>query len=298
MSTESTIGFIGLGRMGLPMCLNLLVKGHRLLVYNRTAAKAAPLVEAGATAAASVADLAGQSDVVITCLDAITSSEMTWLGPAGIIESAKDGALLIEHSTISPALARRIEGAARARGLAFVDAPVSGGPEGAAKATLAIMVGGAEEHVARARLVFDAYAGFVTHLGPAGAGTHAKLVNQLLTFVHGLAAAEAIALAERAGLALEPLGALLQVSFGQSRMLDRTLARVRAGDYDAGAALRLFEKDLALIADAGKELGMELPLVAVARGWVQLAREHGLGDRDIAALRLLYPGLRTAGSAA
>ncbi|MBL8983925.1 MAG: NAD(P)-dependent oxidoreductase [Gemmatimonadetes bacterium] len=289
--TAPTIGFIGVGRMGAPMCHNLLAKGHALVVYNRTATRAAPLVDAGASLATSVTDLASRCDVVLTCLDTVAATEVTWLGAGGIVDTARPGALLVEHGTIPPALARRVNQAARARGLSYVDAPVSGGPEGAARATLAIMVGGTTEDVARVRPVLEAYAGTIAHMGDVGAGTHAKLVNQLLTFVHALAAAEGIALAERAGLDLEALGRLLQASFGHSRMFDRTLARVRAGDYTAGAALNLFEKDLEIIADAGKALGVELPLVAVARGWLQLAREQGLGERDVAALRLLYPGM-------
>lgn len=277
--------------MGAPMCHNLLAKGHTLVVYNRTTTRAAPLVDAGASLATSVADLASRCDVVLTCLDTVAATEVTWLGAGGIVDSARPGAVLVEHGTIPPALTRRVNQAARARGLSYADAPVSGGPEGAARATLAIMVGGTADDVARVRPVLEAYAGTIAHMGDVGAGTHAKLVNQLLTFVHALAAAEGIALAERAGLELEALGRLLQASFGHSRMFDRTLARVRAGDYTAGAALALFEKDLEIIADAGKALDVELPLVAVARGWLQLAREQGLSDRDVAALRLLYPGM-------
>ncbi|MBK8247824.1 MAG: NAD(P)-dependent oxidoreductase [Gemmatimonadetes bacterium] len=286
-----TIGFIGLGRMGMPMCRNLLAKGNSLLVFNRTASKAAPLAEAGATVAPTIQELARRSDVVITCLDTTLASEVSWLYAEGIVACARPGTLLIDHGTIPPALARRVDAAARERGQCFIDAPVSGGPEGAERGTLAIMMGGTVDAVARARPILESYGSTLVHLGAVGAGTHAKLVNQLLTFVHGMAAAEALALADRAGLELDALGKLLQASFGHSRMFDRTLARVHARDYEAGAALRLFEKDLAIIAEAGKELGIDLPLVAVARSWVQLAQEQGLGDRDIAALRLLYPGL-------
>ena len=282
--------------MGLPMCRNLLAKGHPLVVHNRTASKAELLVEGGASVSPSIQDLARRSDVVITCLDTTLASEISWLYAEGIVACARPGALLIEHSTIPPALARRVDVAARQRGLEFIDAPVSGGPEGAERGTLAVMMGGTIEAVTRARPVLASYGSTLAHLGAVGAGTHAKLVNQLLTFVHGMAAAEALALADRAGLELDALGQLLQASFGHSRMFDRTLGRVQAGDYDAGAALRLFEKDLGIVAEAGQELGIELPLVAVARSWVQLAQEQGLGDRDIAALRLLYPGLRRAGS--
>ena len=291
-----TVGFIGLGRMGAPMCRNLLAKGYPLIVFNRTPSKAAPFAEAGATVASTIPELARSADVVMTCLDTTLASEVTWLYAEGVVACARPGTLLIDHGTIPPSLARRVEAAACEHGQSFLDAPVSGGPEGAARGTLAIMMGGAIDAVARARPILESYGSALVHMGSSGAGTHAKLVNQLLTSIHGMAAAEALALADRAGLELDALGKLLQASFGHSRMFDRTLARVRTGDYGAGAALRLFEKDLGIIAEAGKELGIELPLVAVARSWVQLAQEQGLGDRDIAALRLLYPGLSREGN--
>ncbi len=285
-TSPPTIGFVGTGRMGAPMCRNLLARGYPLVVHNRTPSKAEALVADGATVAESVEGLVAQCEVLITCLDTVRASEMMW---DWLVALARPGTLLIEHGTIPPALARRTASFARERGLDYVDAPVSGGPEGATRGTLAIMVGGTSEAVDRARPILSAYGGTIQHMGEAGTGTQAKLVNQLLTFVHGLAAAEAIAFAQRGGLDLERLSRVLQVSFGHSRMLDRTLGRVRDGNYDAGAALRLFEKDLQIIADAARELDIQLPLVAVARGWLTLAKEEGLADRDIAALRLLYP---------
>lgn len=270
------------------MCLRLLSAGHRVVAYNRTASRLAPFVAAGAKAAASLAEVA-QSTVIVTCLGTVAASESVYLDADGVLANAGAGSLLIEHSTITPALALRIGEVAAARGLDFVDAPVSGGPEGAEQGTLAIMAGGSATAFARAAEVVRAYGRTVVHMGGVGTGTQAKLVNQLLTFVHGAAAAEAIALAERLELDLDALAEVLRAGFGQSRMLDRTIARVRAAQYEAGAALQLYDKDLGIAAGVGEEEGMELSVLASARAILAAAIAEGLGARDISALRLRYP---------
>jgi 3-hydroxyisobutyrate dehydrogenase-like beta-hydroxyacid dehydrogenase len=287
--SRPTVGFIGTGAMGLPMAHNLLRAGFPLVVHTRTAARAAPLVAAGATVAPSVAALAAQCDVIASCLNTVEASEAVFLGPEGVAAHARPGTLWVDHATITPALALRLGAEAEARGAAFLDAPVSGGPEGAAKGTLAIMVGGSAEAFARARPVLEAMGQVVRHLGPVGSGTHAKLVNQLLTFVHGMAAAEAIALAEGLGVELGALAEVLRASFGHSRMLDRTLARVQAGDYAAGATLQLYTKDLGITQEAGAAHGIALPVLAHAAAFLREAIAEGLGAQDIAALRLRYP---------
>lgn len=283
------VGVVGVGKMGGPMVRRLLAAGHRVLVFNRTAARTVPCVEAGATATQTVAALAAAADVVVTCVDTVAASEQLFLAADGIVDHARSGALLIEHGTITPALALQVAERAAQRGVHFVDAPVSGGPEGAEQGTLAIMIGGSAAAFARAHAVVQAYGRTIVHMGPPGAGTHAKLVNQLLTFVHGAAAAEAIALAQRVGLDLDALGDVLRAGFGQSRMLERTLGRVRARNYEAGAALRLYEKDLAIVAAMGEEAGVPLAITDAVRSVLRSAMTEGFGDRDISALRLRYP---------
>ncbi len=286
--TRTSIGMVGLGRMGDPVCRRLLAAGYDVRVFSRTMARAQPLLDAGARAAASIAELAGSADSVLTCLDTVEACEEVALSPRGIVSHARPGTLLVELSTISPALATRVENAAAARGLDYADAPVSGGPEGARNGTLAIMVGGSDAAFARAEPILRSFGRTVVHMGSAGRGTETKLVNQLLTFVHGAVAAEAIALAEHAGLDLEKLATVLGAGFGQSRMLERTLARVASDDYEAGAALQLYRKDVTLLQELSASLGLQLAIGTPAQSILEHAIDEGFGARDIAALRLRY----------
>lgn len=283
------VGVVGVGMMGGPMCRRLLLAGYRVVAFNRTASRLAPYLEAGAEAARSVATLAATADVILTCLDTVAASESVYLDADGLVAHARPGTLLIEHGTILPALARRVSERAAVRAVDYVDAPVSGGPEGAEQGTLAVMVGGSAQGFARALPIVRTYGRTVVHMGSAGAGTHTKLVNQLLTFMHGAVAAEAIALAERLDLDLDALGEVIGGGFGQSRMFERTLARVTAGQYEPGAALRLYDKDLGIVAAVGAGVNMPLPLADAARGVLRTAMELGLGERDLAALHLRYP---------
>lgn len=282
------VGFIGLGRMGLPMARRLLEAGFPIVVHNRTAAKAEPLRAAGAAVLGTPGDVAARADVVCTCLDRVETSTEVFLGPGGVVERARPGTLAIDHGTIGPDLARSIAAGLGQRRIDFLDAPVSGGPEGAEQGTLTIMAGGAAPAFERGLPVMRAYGRTVVRMGEVGAGSLTKLVNQLLTFVHGAAAAEALAFAERAGLDLAAVGDVMKVSFGQSKMLERTLGRVLQGHYEAGAALRLYAKDLGLIDEVGRGTGASLPLTAAAERLLDQAKTAGLADRDIAALIGLY----------
>lgn len=288
-TARPTVGFVGLGAMGVPMALNILRNGFPLVVHTRTAARAAPVLEAGASLADAPAAVASRADIILTCLDTVDAVEQVHLAAGGLIAAARPGALLVDHSTITPGLASRIGAAAAARGVAFLDAPVSGGPEGAARGTLAIMAGGTAGDFERALPVLRSYGATIERMGDVGSGTLAKLVNQLLTFVHGAAAAEAIALAQEVGLDMGPLAEVLRAGFGQSRMLDRTLARVAAQDYTAGAALTLYEKDLGIVQEVGEAHAVPLPVATAARAILGDALRAGLGRQDIAALRLRYP---------
>lgn len=288
MAEVPTVGFIGLGRMGFPMAANLRKAGFPLIVYNRTAAKAEPLRDAGATVARSVASLLARADVVCACLDRVETSEEVFLGPDGMAAVGRPGSIAIDFGTIGPDTARKIAAGLAARDIGFLDAPVSGGPEGAERATLTIMAGGTPAAFERAYPVLRACGSTVVRMGESGAGSLTKLVNQLLTFVHGAAAAEALAFAERTGLDLAAVGEIMKVSFGQSKMLERTLGRVLAGNFEAGAALRLYAKDLGLIGAVGKETGARLPMTEAAEALLAQSAWRGWSDRDIAGLIGLF----------
>ena len=290
MREPPVVGFVGLGRMGLPMARNLLAKGFPVVGFNRTAARAEPLRAAGATIAPSVGDLVAQADIVCACLDRVETSVEVFLGADGVLGRGKPGMLAIDFSTIGPDTAREIASGLATRGIEFLDAPVSGGPEGATKATLTIMTGGREAAFRAAEGVLRACGTTVVRMGEVGAGSLTKLVNQMLTFVHGAVAAEALAFAERNGLDLAAVGEVMKVSFGQSRMLERTLGRVLAGDFEAGAALRLYAKDLGIIGRVGRQVGASLPLTEAADALLERARSAGYGDRDLASLMEVLRG--------
>ena len=284
------LGFIGLGLMGVPMCRNLLRAGFDLTVYNRTAVKAEPLVASGATAADSIADLAERCDVVLACLGTVAASEAAFCGEQGAVSRSRPGQLYIDLGTIGPEAARRIAANVAARGVDFLDAPVSGGPEGAAAGSLTIMTGGRREAYERAEPILRAIGRNLHHLGEVGAGSVAKLVNQLLTLVHAAAAAEALALGSRAGADPERLLEVLRTSFGQSKMLERTVPRIVARDFAAGAPLRLYAKDLMLLRELAERGGAAVPLGMAAGLLLERAEAMGLAEMDIAALYRLYEG--------
>ncbi|MFN0180908.1 MAG: NAD(P)-dependent oxidoreductase [Gemmatimonadales bacterium] len=288
MPEPLVVGFVGLGRMGLPMCRRLLAAGVPLVVYNRTPAKAAPLASLGASVVADPGELAAAADLVVTCLDRVEASVEVFLGPNGVAARARPGTIGVDHGTIGPDTARQIAAGLAERGIGFLDAPVSGGPEGAEQGTLSIMAGGAADLFERVRPMMAAYGKTIVRTGDVGTGSLTKLVNQLLTFVHGAVAAEALGFAERNGLDLGAVGQVVQMSFGQSRMLERTLARVLAGNFVAGAPLRLYGKDLGLIDQVGAASGATLPLTEAAERVLARATEHGLAEADIAALYQLF----------
>ena len=190
--TNQKIGFIGLGRMGLPMAYNLLKAGLDLTVHNRSRPKVQDIAAAGATAAISSAEVTRQCDIVLACLPDIATSEEVFLGPDGVMANARPGQIIVDHSTVGIDTSKACAEAAEAKGAMFLDAPISGGTERAENATLVIMAGGPEEAFAAALSAFDAMGGTVRHTGPTGTGTTVKLVNQLLVGVHTLVAAEAM----------------------------------------------------------------------------------------------------------
>ncbi len=285
------VGFIGLGRMGMPMSRRLLEAGFHLTVHNRSRPKVDELAGEGAVGASSAAEVARTSTVVLTCLPDVSTVEDVFLGKDGIVSVARPGQVLVDHSTVGPSTSRAIAEAAEARGASFLDAPISGGVERAAEGTLTIMAGGAPDAFDMALSVFRAYGGNVRRVGGAGAGSVFKLINQLLVSVHSLAAAEAMLLGGRAGVDLEALQEVLATSWGASFMLSRNGPVIARRDFeDARAPLRLFVKDLGLAQEYARDLNASSPLGERTLQVVERAMSDGLGELDVSSLVLPLEG--------
>ncbi|HEX4443891.1 MAG TPA: NAD(P)-dependent oxidoreductase [Galbitalea sp.] len=283
---DGAIGFVGLGAMGGRMARRLAEAGHDLRVWNRN-----PAAAAGLATAASPAELAAGTSIVIGCLLDDIAVERVYLADEGLLAGVSTGTLLIEHGTFSPALAERIAARAAEKGCAFLDIPVTGGPEGADAGTLIGMAGGASADLDRARPVLAAYAAAIHLAGPIGSGLRLKLVNQLLVSVHMAAAAEAGALLRVTGTDPATARAVLCGGWAGSAMLDRELPRILAGDYQfAGAAIGGLVHVQELVTAAFAEAGISSRLLPAVRELFDDAISAGLGADDPAALAALYGG--------
>jgi 3-hydroxyisobutyrate dehydrogenase len=278
------VGFAGLGTMGAAMAANLARAGADLGVWNRTAGKADALLELGATEAASPASLGADRDVIVVCLSDTPDVEAVLFGPAGIAEGARSGALIIDCSTIAPGASETFAERLAAKGVAFVDAPVSGGSEGAAKGTLTIMVGGAEGNVERARPFLEAMGKTITHMGPVGAGQATKAVNQVILCGAYLGVAEGIVLAMKAGLDVEKVVQALSGGAAQSWVLANRSGRMIADDYPLGFKVSLHRKDLAIALELARQVGASLPVTGLAAEIENGLVAQGHGDDDVSAL--------------
>jgi 3-hydroxyisobutyrate dehydrogenase len=253
------VGFVGLGIMGQGMARNLLKAGFAVRVWNRTASKAEPLVAEGAEAGSSPADVAAHCDIVVTCVSDTPDVEAVMLGDEGIIHGAKSGALVIDCSTISPQATREIAAKLAEKGIHMIDAPVSGGSEGAAKGTLTIMVGGAEADFQRALPVLQAMGKTITHIGEIGSGQVVKLVNQVLVVGNCLAMCEALLLAQAGGVDLQKTFNAISQGAAGSWMFTNRAPQIMRRDWRPGFTIALQQKDLRLVLDAADELGVPLP---------------------------------------
>jgi len=278
------IGFIGLGAMGAPMARNLLKRGHAVTVWARRIDAMAPLVAAGARGGESPADVAACSDITITMVTDTRAVEEVILGERGVVRGARSGATVIDHSTISPDGARRIAGRLEAAGIQMLDAPVSGGAAAAEAGALAIMVGGAEPVLERAKPVLSCYAKTIVHIGPSGAGQIAKACNQICTIVNQLGAAEAMLLAERAGVDPRKVKEALMGGFAASRMLDLQAPKMIARDFEGKVESRLHHKDIQIVLELARALGVDLPASAAAARVLARLQERGGAKQDSAAM--------------
>ena len=291
MPDKPAIAFIGTGVMGRSMAGHLMAAGHPLHVYNRTPAKARPLVDSGAQWHDSAGAAAAQAEVVFTMLGFPRDVEQTYLGPGGIIERARPGALLIDMTTSSPLLARRIFAAAAARGLPALDAPVSGGDVGAREARLVIMVGGEPAAFGRAGPLFALLGKNIALQGPAGAGQHCKMANQIACAVGMVAWCEALAYAQKAGL--DPARVHGSVSGGAagSWALTNLGPRALSGDFAPGFYVKHIRKDIGIAIASAQELGLDLPGLECARRLYDRVAERGWEEFGTQVLYRLYTSL-------
>ena len=289
MSNKPIVGFIGLGIMGKPMAQNLLRAGYSLVVLNRSRAAVDELVAEGAKAGDSPRDVAARSQVVITMLPDSPDVESVVLGNDGVAQGIDGAALYIDMSTIAPASARKIAEALGKRGVDVLDAPVSGGEQGAKNAALSIMAGGSDAAFERAKPILEALGKNIVHVGPSGAGQVTKACNQIVVGVTLEAVAEALALAEASGVDPAKVRAALLGGFAQSKVLEVHGQRMIERNFVPGFKAKLHRKDMNIAAQAGDERALDLVAAKLVRERFDELLAKGEGERDHSALRTLYP---------
>ncbi|MCL5123275.1 MAG: NAD(P)-dependent oxidoreductase, partial [Deltaproteobacteria bacterium] len=257
------VAFIGLGTMGEPMALNILKAGHDLVVNNRTKNKEELLAAKGAKRAATPGEAARGAEVIITCLSDTPDVEKVVLGADGIIHGAQQGAVVVDMSTISPEATRKMAEALAEKGVKMVDAPVSGGSEGAIHGTLAIMVGGASQDVEKVLPVLRSMGSTITHVGPIGAGQITKAINQTVIAGVYLSVAEGMALGLKAGLDMEKVIQAIGNGAAASWVLSNRARNMVNNSYPLGFRVRLHQKDLGIAIETARKLGVTLPVAAL-----------------------------------
>ncbi|MBM3129551.1 MAG: 2-hydroxy-3-oxopropionate reductase [Chloroflexi bacterium] len=285
------IGFIGLGIMGKPMSQHLLNAGFPLTVLDLNKSAVDELVAAGARAGTSPKDVAAQSDIVVTMLPDSPQVEEVILGKEGVLEGLRAGALVVDMSTILPSVARRVAQAARAQGADALDAPVSGGQVGAQNATLTIMVGGAQAAFDRAKPIFEKMGKNITLVGEAGAGQITKAANQIIVAGTIAAVSEALLLAAKAGADPAKVRAALMGGFASSRILELHGDRMIQRTFAPGFKIKLHRKDLNIILNTARELGVALPVSANITEMMNGLIANGSGDLDHSAFVTLLEKL-------
>jgi len=281
------VSFIGMGTMGTAMALNIIKAGHEVTVHNRSREKEEPVAKAGARRAGSPKEASQEADIIITCVSDTPDVEGVVLGENGVIHGAQPGAIVIDMSTISPSATRRIAAELAKKGIRMLDAPVSGGSEGAQKGTLTIMVGGSAEDVAQAMPVLSAMGKSITHVGPSGAGQFTKAINQVIISGVYLAVAEGMTLGLKAGLDMEKVVQALAGGAAGSWVLNFRSGNMIKNEYPLGFRVRLHRKDLGIALEAAKEMGVFLPCTALVAQIENGLMSLGYGDEDMSAMARL-----------
>lgn len=285
-SDKYRIGWIGTGVMGVSMCGHVMARAASVAVHNRTRDKAKPLLERGAVWADTPGEVAKASDVVFSMVGFPRDVREVYLGKDGVLEGARPGTILVDMTTTEPALAREIDAAARARGLHAVDAPVSGGDIGAREARLSIMVGGEAEIVERIRPLLESMGKTIVHQGPAGAGQHAKMCNQIVIAGTMVGMCESLIYARKAGLDVETM--LKSISGGAAGCwsLDNLAPRICKRNFDPGFFVDHFVKDMGIALEEAKRMNLPLPGLALAHQLYLTVQALGHGRKGTHALML------------
>lgn len=279
------VGFIGTGVMGSRMVKRFLEKGYPVTVYNRTPEKIIPLLEAGAVKADHFREIAAKSDVICTCLSMPEDTLNVFLGGNGVLQYAKKGTIMIDFTTVDAETSKKVYKEAAQRGIHFLDAPVSGGPEGVEQGTLTIMVGGERSAFDKVRPLLETIGTTIEYLGPSGLGSIAKLINQYLVAVHTVAASEAMVCGAALGIRPEQLYKLLKVSYGYSRMLERHMERfVFHRRFEPGGAVKYVHKDVKLANKMFETVGLKKVLGQFAEQSFAAATEKGYSELDMSAV--------------
>jgi 2-hydroxy-3-oxopropionate reductase len=289
------IGFIGLGVMGRPMAEHLVRAGHQVTVHNRSQGPVRALVEAGAEAASSAAEAADGAEVVITMVPDSPDVEAVVLGEHGVLETARRGLLLVDMSTIRPDTTREVAEAAAARGVRFLDAPVSGGQAGAVEGTLSIMVGGSTEDFQAARPVLESLGRTIVHVGPVGAGQTVKAANQLIVAGVIELVSEAIVLLQAHEVEMGPAVEVLAGGLAGNQVLERKAAGMLARRFDPGFRIDLHHKDLQIVQAAARDAGVAVPVTALVAQMLVSLRSLGRGGLDHGAILTLIEDLSGRG---
>jgi len=292
MSTN--IGWVGTGVMGAPMAGHLQAAGHKLFVYNRTAAKAQVLVDAGAVLCESPREVARQSEFVFSIVGYPVDVESTYLSTDGILAGAKAGSVVIDMTTSEPALAKRICKVARRQGVDVLDAPVSGGDIGARNAALAIMVGGEQSVFDRVKPLFQCMGKNIAYMGPTGAGQHTKMSNQILIAGTMIGTVESLLYAHRSGLNLEEVIAVIGSGAASSWSINNLGPRIVKGDFDPGFYIKHFVKDMGIALAEAKAMRLVLPGLALVNQFYQAAIAQGLEDLGTQGLYKVLERLSSA----
>jgi 2-hydroxy-3-oxopropionate reductase len=279
-----TIGFIGLGIMGKPMARNLIKAGYPLVVHNRSCAAVDELSKEGAQPAANSREVAAASEIVITMLPDSPDVELVYAGENGVFAGAKAGILLIDMSSISPIVARKLAADAQKRGMDMLDAPVSGGEAGAISATLSIMIGGKPLAVERAMPIFQALGKNIVHVGDVGAGQVTKAANQMVVGTTIAIVSEALVLAAKAGVDPSKVRQALLGGFAQSKILEAHGQRMLDRNFKPGFRIRLHEKDMKIALATGSEYGVPLMVTSQVAQMMTAMKSMGNGDLDHSGL--------------